>query len=267
MKSMAAKPAMRHEPSEDDRPRAQQEHRGEEQADRRDAVLPLLGQDQAERAAHEAARPRDRERHVAGVAPLHQVLRVEREGEQPESPELVAEHLERREPERGGGASGDLLQARHHVAHDLRRLARRSVVSCATVSTCRMRRAIRAHTTRTPAAGDHDGPGRERHTGREREGDAHHLEQGPARLGQAVTLQQVFAREDVGDRRGLHREDHAHSALGRQERRDQRDGGRDVALGRGLAEREHEGPRHHHHDTRPRSRWSSSRPCVAGTGR
>ena len=106
---------------------------------------------------------RDRERRRCWRRPLHEVLRVEREREQPEPPELVAEHLERREPERGRRAAGDLLQARHHVAHHLRGLARRS--------SCRARRPpraacvgpIKAHDHEDAGAGDHDGPGRERH--------------------------------------------------------------------------------------------------------
>ena len=179
------------------------------------AVLPLLRQDEAERTADEPADARERERQGVGLvaAALHQVLRVEREGEQPEPPELVPQHLERREAERGRRA-----RRRSPSARDMLRMtwlaSRPNVVSCG----CRSPRGampLRDH--RAPRPGRRRRPPRrstrERGARAERERDAHDLEQRAAGLREAVALQQVLARHDVGDRGRLHRERHAHAPL------------------------------------------------------
>ena len=156
--------------------------------------------------------------------------------EQHESPELVAQHLEGEEAERGRGATGDLLEAGHDVPDDLgglldeRRLTGNDLDS--------------AHLTRNDRAEDedsradhHDDPGRRDCRGHPAERDPEDLHQAPARLGEPVALHQVLPSKHVGDRGRLHREDHSRNGLHDQEASDQARGGKDVPLRRPLAER------------------------------
>ncbi len=84
-----------------------------------------------------------------------------------------------------------------------------NVESCGCISMRSSRFATSAATTSTPAPMTttiHDGQRRGR---AEREPDADHLEERATRLGETVALEQVLARQDVGDGRRLNGEHHA----------------------------------------------------------
>ncbi len=68
--------------------------------------------DQAEHAADQADRTREEGWDLAVGTPFDEVLRVQREHEQPEPPELVAEHLEAGETDGRRGTGGHLTDRR-----------------------------------------------------------------------------------------------------------------------------------------------------------
>ena len=149
--------------------------------------------------------PDESQRERVGVASLHEVLRVEPEHEQVEAPELVPEHLERGDAERGRRAGRDLLDPRRHVAHDLTGLLPEGRLPRTHLRVLELSREQRRDDQDDRA--DHDDAERRKHgPGAERERDAEDLRERAAGLRQRVALEEVLADEDVGERRRLHRE-------------------------------------------------------------
>ena len=142
----------------------------------------------------DARRPR---RAPALRASLDEVLRVEREDEQPEPPELVAEHLEPRQPDRRGGTRGDLADAlRDRAEHPSCLLGEaRGVRTRLDVPELGRRPAPRSRGRRPRRARR---PRRQDPARGERERDPHDLEERAAGLRERVALEQVPAGQHVG---------------------------------------------------------------------
>jgi len=206
-----------------------------------------LRHEEPEHTADQADPARYQRRNLALRPPLDEVLRVEREYEEAEPPELIPEHLEADETDGRRGAGCHLPETcRDRVDHPPGLIDdRRHVGAGLDVPKAGRHQRPDREDDGTP---EDDQPRRKEATGRERERDPHDLEERAAGLRQGVALEQVAAREHVGDRGRLHREGHADHRLGGEQPEDERGGGAGVPLGGALAQREQERERHRRHD-------------------
>ena len=197
-------------------------------------------------------------------SPFDEILRVQREHEEPEPPELVAEHLEPGQSHGGRGASCDFTDAVRDRAEDPAGLLGETghVCACLHVS--------EPGCCQCPDREDPAPPTTTSHAGRNPPAASAtaipRMEECAAGLRHGVPLEEVTAGQDIGDRSRFHGERHADHRLRGEQREDERGGGARISLGRALPEREEDRDRDHPHHGR-RHEVRPPRPVVVRTDR